>query len=226
MTVSSILLYGSRARGDHYSDSDTDMLLVTDDERSFHHRIDRLSLSYYPESDLMDRAAKGDLFTCHIALEAKAVYDPDHILERIRGAMKLKKSYATEISRAVDLGWYLALYGSEFENQALAARRVTWVARTILISLSAEAGEPKFSYSDLMKMDRYNDLNLLLEQKNLDHIDEETTGAMEDFLIKRGYRPPIPQGTETDFADHFVRTENQVAIQFLDNRHLLESSYT
>lgn len=75
--VRGVLLYGSRARRDHLSDSDLDLLaLVEEPRKSIHAGL--VSLSFYSASQL--RSGIGPLFGAHLARDSRVLWDPQGIL--------------------------------------------------------------------------------------------------------------------------------------------------
>jgi hypothetical protein len=93
-------------------------------------------------------AEAGDLFAGHIALEGKPISDPLDQLGDLRRAFKLRSSYAVEIGHALDFGWFIIRFPKELKP-SLAAKRMIWCVRTILIARSAEAGKPIFAPGEL-----------------------------------------------------------------------------
>jgi hypothetical protein len=142
--ISAVLLFGSRARGDNARGSDTDLLLVSPPGRPRHRSSGNLSMFFYPWPKLVADARQGDLFVCHLTVEAQPIFDPTNRLERLRGEFKLRLSYAEDIARASDVGWLLDRHAEEFEPGTV-ARKMLWCVRTILIARSAERGEPVFA---------------------------------------------------------------------------------
>ena len=144
MSVTAILLFGSLARGDQSERSDTDLLMITGEDETRHISVGYLSMFLYPWHRLKLDAQDGDLFVCHLVYEAKAIFDPDGHLLKLRGAFQLRSEYRREIAQATDLGWFLARFGGGL-NSALQVKRTLWCIRTILIARSAERGAPVFA---------------------------------------------------------------------------------
>ena len=84
MPIYAVALFGSRARGDHDPNSDIDLLLITSERRPRHVIDGNMSLSFYPKAHLSAKAKQGDLFVCHLVMEAKVVYEEDKTFEQIR----------------------------------------------------------------------------------------------------------------------------------------------
>jgi predicted nucleotidyltransferase len=85
MTMSSMFLFGSRAREDHDGGSDTDLLIACEERQPRHVSIGKVSMFFYPWPKLLADAASGELFAGHIALEGKPIQDPLDQLGELRG---------------------------------------------------------------------------------------------------------------------------------------------
>lgn len=165
MAITSMALYGSRARNDHSSDSDTDLFAITNDDRYqmvFHGTT---NIACYPRELAMSRAEGGDLFFLHIVREAIVMYDQDSSFEEMQSAFKLRKTYKDDISRAAELGKALLLNIDSFNNYFFINKRLAWCLRTILIALSAQQQTPVFSAKELSSMFGDKDIELLLSVK-------------------------------------------------------------
>jgi hypothetical protein len=165
MAITSMALYGSRARNDHNADSDTDLFAITDDERYqmvFHGMT---NIACYPRELALSRAAGGDLFFLHIVREAVVMYDHDSSFGEMQSAFKLKDSYHSDILKAAELGAALLQNIETFKNYFFINKRLTWCLRTILIALSAQQNNPVFSAKELATMFGDKKIELLLATK-------------------------------------------------------------
>ena len=165
MAITSMALYGSRARNDNTSDSDTDLFAITNDDRYqmvFHGTT---NIACYPRSLAMSRAEGGDLFFLHIVREAVVMYDPDSSFEKMQSAFKLRDSYKDDILNAAELGIALLINIANFKNYFYINKRLVWCLRTILIALSAERGNPVFSAKELSSTFEDKEIELLLSAK-------------------------------------------------------------
>ena len=80
----SILLYGSRARGDAHDKSDVDLLgIKTDGSITFRKEQKGVTLHEYPFSYLEEKAKSGDLFLLHIVSEALPLSDDLNLLKSL-----------------------------------------------------------------------------------------------------------------------------------------------
>lgn len=223
MSFLSLVLFGSRARGDSGPRSDVDLLLITNEKRPRHAKVETISLSCYPLNNLIHMAESGDLFVLHILQEGKILVDPAGLIDTIRVSFRVKTSYKKEIMAASDLGWMLARFGSEF-SESLTAKRITWCARTILISISAQNGTPIFSISGLKKIKETKEAHHLLMQKD-EALDASAFLSLRTFLENLGLQDPC-QGAKSanDYRDHFLASENDVALNMLNSEYKPDSN--
>jgi len=219
MSILAVALFGSCARGDQITGSDTDLLMVAaEGETPWHSCLGNVSLSYYPYKDLAARAERGDLFLCHILREGRALYDPDRIFDGLRTAFQLRSSYNREIAQAAALGWLLVRFGRNFLAHPVAARRAAWVVRTILIARSAEAGEPRFAAKALADLAPIPETGRLIWQKNGEGLTPRSVRDLRRFLTWAHL--PDPSGALTkpeDNRQQFEATDNAVGLHFLDS---------
>jgi len=218
MTISAVVLFGSRARGDHGDGSDVDLLFVTGGPQPRHRTVSNLSLSLYPLDTLLNRAAGGDLFVCHLVYEAKPIYDPVGEFTRLRAAFRFRESYDREVQHASDLGWLLGRYGAALPNSGLVNRRIAWCVRTILIARSAEHRHPIFSPKALTVFSEDPSVGSLIKQKTaIDPPGPTVLLGLRGFLEKWGESDPAPTADDpADYRELFERTHNDVARGTLD----------
>jgi predicted nucleotidyltransferase len=218
MTISAVALFGSRARGDHGEGSDVDLLFITAEQHPRHRMVSNLSLSLYPITTLLERAADGDLFICHLAYEAKPIYDPAGEFARVRAAFQFRDSYDREVRHASDLGWLLGRFADTLPNSSLANRRIAWCVRTILIARSAERRRPVFSPSELAKFSADSTVaNLILQKSSNAAPSKAVLELLRRFLQKWGAADPAPNARMADeYADLFRDAGNDVGGRTLD----------
>ncbi|OAP38436.1 hypothetical protein AU381_22995 [Sinorhizobium glycinis] len=226
MSIEAIFLYGSWARGDQGEKSDKDLLMVTNEARGYHVTDGHHSMTYYPLSTLKEKAVLGDLFVYHIVLEAKSVLDPNDVLGLLRGLFKPKASYQAEIAHGADMGWFLVHHHHSL-SEGLAAKRIAWSVRTILIAKSAMRGRPVFAPGKLAAFSGFNGTELLIATRH-GSFSEETIGALQSFLEFEGLRDPLgPPASENVWRHHFAQTKNFVGVQLLKrlSEQVLSSPY-
>ena len=226
MAIAATILFGSLARGDQSEGSDTDLLIIDLDDDTRHVSVGHLSLFVYPWRQLAQDAQNGDLFVCHLVREAKALVDPDRYLEKLRDAFQLKSSYADEIGRAEDFGWYLVLYGDEL-NSSLLAKRSLWCIRTILIARSAQRRDPVFAPHQLAEETRSAAVRELLSHRHDPRDDVMVRQVLRSFLETEGLSDADLLNANRDtFRHRFSTTANKVALQTLRQEEGSQLGYT
>jgi hypothetical protein len=107
-SVEAICLFGSVARGADDEWSDIDLLVVGSNPeltptgilRRLPERVkpDRLSLLYYPSTNLTQLYDQGDLFVAHLRREGAILYDKSGVLERtLHGPFQPRMSLKAEV---------------------------------------------------------------------------------------------------------------------------------
>jgi predicted nucleotidyltransferase len=225
MKVAAILVFGSSARADQTEGSDTDLLIINDGDETRHMSVAHVSIFLYPWLRLKLDAQNGDLFACHLVREAKAIFDPDDYLSKLRETFRLKPDYGREISRAIDLGWFLVRFGSRL-NSALQAKRALWCIRTILIARSAERGAPVFAPKLLADQSRSTFARDLLVRRHDRWRDEDMRDCLRLFLRDETTPEPFHEHADhAEFIERFSLTSNKVALQTLQQEERSQSGY-
>ena len=213
MTILAVILFGSRARGDHNAGSDVDLLFITGEPQPRHHAVSKLSLSLYPMDKLLSQAADGDLFVFHLVSEAKPIYDPAGEFIRLQAAFRFRDSYDRDVAQASDLGWLLSRFGDVLPNERLVNRRIAWCVRTILIGRAAEKRRPVFSPAALAAFSQDIAVDGLIRQKSASRPPEpDTLRCLRHFLERWGKPEPVPMAqAPDDYNQAFAMTNNHVA---------------
>lgn len=217
MTISAVALFGSHARGDAEPGSDVDILGITFESRTRHVEMGNVSLYLYPWIYLLDAAGRGDLFLCHIVKEAKALHDPEDRLDQLGGAFVFKESYAEEIRKASDLGWYLATCREALAGPSI-AKRIAWCVRTVLIARSAEQHMPCFAASALAKFSGSDAVRVLISRKDDDRVAPDSPILLRQVLVEFGAAEPFPNGLANTYRAYFKKSANDVALNTLRAR--------
>jgi len=145
----SLVLYGSRARGDHRQSSDVDLLGVTDSGRISKEVAARgASLYNYPFDSLIEKSKNGDLFLLHLCREGKILHDTAGTFERVRESFTFKDSYQSEIREASALIWFLTERPAALSIRK-ARKRLIWGIRTLIIANAAQYQEAIFGSKEL-----------------------------------------------------------------------------
>lgn len=224
MILDALLLFGSRARGDHSDSSDIDLLAITENEKPTVSGCADASLFHYSFDWLQNKASSGDLFVWHLVTEAIAIYDPADNLCALRQEFRFKGDYRKQITQASDVGWLISLLGDEMSAEE-ANRWLAWAVRTISIAHAATLQKPAFSGSALAKVLGYPDVEVLVRQKDKKSFDDAARGLLKSFLVAMGSGEPIHSPYSIDrFRTHFEATRNEVGLIVL-NEPLVGSLY-
>jgi len=225
MVVVATLLFGSLARADHSAGSDTDLLMVSLDKETRHVSVGHLSLFLYPWHQLQQDARDGDLFACHLALEAKPLIDPDNYLAKLQSAFQFRSSYQSEIDRATDFGMYLARFGDEL-NSSLLTKRALWCIRTILIARSAERRDPVFAPQRLAENTQSAAARDLLTNRHVHYESAAVQQMLRSFLKEETMSNEILETADrAHFIERFDATSNKVALQTLRQEEQSRAGY-
>jgi hypothetical protein len=229
MAITSMALYGSRARNDYTADSDTDLFAITNDDRYqmvFHGTT---NIACYPQNLAMSRAEGGDLFFLHIVREAVVIYDPDLSFEKMQSAFKLRASYSDEILKATELGIALLYNLEKFKNYFFINKRLVWCIRTILIALSAENGNPVFSAKELASAFDDNEIESLLSaKKETGYLSDIYKTFRQKFIMYGGrFNEEIPVDLYSQ-ASYFYSQGNTMAEKTIKSiiKNIDENDYT
>lgn len=216
MAVAAVLLFGSLARGDQAEGSDTDLLMINTEDETRHFSRGRVSIFLYPWHQLKSDGGNGDLFVCHLAQEATAIFDPEDYLTKLKGAFRFRSSYESEMKHAADLGWFLARFGANL-NLDLQAKRTLWCIRTILIARSAELRKPVFAPELLAEQTKSEATRQLLLERHHRRDPLALSRSLRTFLEDETAVDPFHQeADERSFKQRFIDTSNRVALKTLE----------
>jgi predicted nucleotidyltransferase len=223
--ISAVLLFGSRARGDNSRGSDTDLLLISPPGTPRHKSSGHLSMFFYPWIKLVADAREGDLFVCHLTLEAKAVFDPTDRLEKLRSAFKLRSNYQREIVQACEVGSLIDRFAEQLTPE-IVARRILWCVRTILIARSAERGEPVFAPAQLAATASSAAAADLLVGRHQRKVDATMRQRFRRFLAEEANDLTTCACVNLDeYERWFERTGNMIGLQTLRSKPNTDGSY-
>lgn len=181
----SLIMYGSRARGDHRLSSDVDLLGITE-TGSITPEISTRGASFYtyPYRNILEGALSGDLFTLHLVEEGKCLHDTLNSFENIKNSFEFRTTYENDIEIAQSVLHYLLL-NKKYSKRAKFRKRLIWAIRTILIARSAEARNPAFSAKMLEDFSGYAGLKRIIDKRNVIDV-SEIFGAAEAIADKFG----------------------------------------
>lgn len=144
----SLILYGSRARGEAEPSSDVDLILAGPGPGLRRPRVSHgVSVHWYSQEWLFDGALAGNLFVYHVAFEGVPLLDPEGFLLKLRESFVQKGSYRSEADEAATV-MKLTMAQSWLHADAV-RRRFFWALRTLLIAEAADRGRPVFSAASL-----------------------------------------------------------------------------
>jgi predicted nucleotidyltransferase len=153
ITMTSLLLYGSFARGDNDAGSDVDLLSVTgrdDPPRKIARK--HVNVTVYSFAKMSAMALEGALFVFHLSSEGIILIDEDSILDRILNELfVLRGSYAPEISFARRLVREIIDRYDSTSNVLFAHTKIAWCARTVFAAVGASNSVPVFSKNSICK---------------------------------------------------------------------------
>lgn len=210
MNVLALLLFGSRARGDQYNNSDIDLLAVTENENPSVTGPPKARLYQYSPSWLEAKALDGDLFIWHLVSEALPIYDPADRLGLLNKQFRFRSNYDEQILNASDVAWMIVRCGAQIPPRT-ANRWLAWSVRTISIARLADQRTPAFSANAIAKALRYSDISTLVSQKDAEAYSLDIGSVLRNFLLIFGADEPSsnPQ-TLQDFRGHFFCSGNQI----------------
>ena len=162
----SLVLYGSRARGDHRQKSDVDLLGVIEDgpiqkEMS----AGGTSLYHYPSKLLMKKAENGDLFVLHLVEEGIVLHDSLDLFKTVKTSFQYKEDYSDEIASGYLVIKFFIERPHLLRGRA-ARKRLVWAIRTILIARCAERRQACFSSTALARVSGIPALKGVIDHRN------------------------------------------------------------
>lgn len=144
--TTSVLIYGSRARGDHTPDSDLDMLILTP-SGGRNLKNDKVSVAIYSSEELSN--ARGTLFGHHLKRDSKIMYDPSNQLAKIvkgLGEVDAERVFA----RSRRLAKVLTCPDQDLPRYTKGLyREARYLLRSCLYAKSIAEGQPSFSVREL-----------------------------------------------------------------------------
>ena len=105
--ILALVLFGSRARGDHDDRSDVDLLALAGHCGPTFSARPGVTISCYPLDHVLRRARSGDLFAFHLVAEGKVLYEREPVFNLVQRAFCFRSDYTREIEMASDVGWFL-----------------------------------------------------------------------------------------------------------------------
>jgi predicted nucleotidyltransferase len=210
--VLGLLLYGSRARGDHRPDSDVDLLAVTVDRRAPTATIGGWRLSTYPQPEVVRRAQLGDLFVLHLVAEGAVLFDRVGVFELMRGAFIFRDQYDREVTLASDVGWFLVRHGHDLEPHRL-NEQMAWCTRTILVARAASDRRAVFSAEALATFAGCPEVVTIIEHRSETTTAPDVRDRFVGVLERFGAPPRSPSRTVAEQRREFETDRNVVGVR-------------
>lgn len=210
--VLSVLLYGSRARGDHDPDSDVDLIAVTADGPSGETASGPFQVSRYPLDLLLRYARSGDLFAFQLTAEAKIVSEVQPVLTAMQSAFRFRVDYSPVIRAASDVGWFLLHHCDAVTETARFNRRMAWCTRNILLARAADERLKVFSASALAEYAGFPEVEQIIRTKRRTVIDPFITEHFRHALQDFGHREPAPLDTIQAELQRFRANRNPAGV--------------
>lgn len=161
----SVVLFGSRARGDHRMRSDVDLLGITDTWVANPKPTRGATMFLYDFNYLLKRAKEGDLFLSHIVHEGQVLHDSARAFSQITKRFQFRESYEDEIRAATAIIKFIVAADVLVDNLAI-RKRVVWAMRTILIARAASTQCAIFSSSGLAAKFKIEGLEKVIDDRS------------------------------------------------------------
>lgn len=207
-----LLLYGSRARGDHDAHSDVDLTAITSKHAPERVTFGRNATIAYPLDHALRVARSGGLFAYHLVSEAKVVFETEPIFVRIQQAFRFRDDYTPVIRMCSEAGWFLLRHRESAVNPRKFNQAVAWCTREMLIARAATERLPIFSADGLAEFVGCSAVASVIRSKRNAVIEPATVRAFEDILREFGAteRTPLPPLASAD--ERFRAARNSAGV--------------
>ena len=180
----SLILYGSRARGDHRHKSDVDLLGITEAGAIGREPPVRgANLHLMSHLSFKAKCERGDLFACHIVKEGKALSYVGKFFASASESFIFKASYSKEIEEATLIALFISAHDRFDASDKKVRKRLFWAFRTLIIAASAEERVPSFGSRDLEEYSGITDLKAMIDQRTT--LDREVTQKLFKLLVNK-----------------------------------------
>jgi hypothetical protein len=193
-SITCVLLYGSRARGDHDAHSDVDLAAITSKPTPERVMLGRTMTTASPLDHALRVARSGGLFVYHLVSEAKVVFETEPVFARIQRAFRLRDDYTPVIGMCSDAGWFLVRHRESAVNPRKFNQAMAWCTREMLIARAANERLPVFSADGLADFVGCRAVASVIRSKRNGFINPATVRAFQEILREFGAteRPQLP----------------------------------
>lgn len=205
MTIAALLLYGSRARGDHDDDSDVDLLAIG---ASHHGGRPAGAIPVYPLDHVLRRARSGDLFALHLVAEGRVVFEREPVFVKLQRAFCFRADYGPVIRQASDVGWFLVHHRDEVADEVRFNQRMAWCAHTMIAARAANERRPLFAARALARYAGSDAVSAVIGAKRDGTVDPTVVGRFREVLAAFGGPEPVALPSLAAERDRFEVARN------------------
>jgi len=207
-----LLLYGSRARGDHDASSDVDVTAITAGERAEQVTIARVTTMAYPLDDALRAARSGSLFAFHLVSEGKVLFESPRVFGRIQRAFRFRDDYTPVIEMCSEAGWFLLHHREKATDARRFNQAVAWCTREMLIARAATERSPVFSADGLAGLVGCSAVASVIRGKRSAVIDPVVLRDFRAILGEFGAPEPKTQPMLSSAAHRFRAARNSAGV--------------
>lgn len=190
-----LVLYGSRARGDHDERSDVDLLAIAAGGPPAVVTRDGLTVSRYAVDHLLRRARSGDLFALHLVSEGTVIYERAPVFAQMKRAFRYRSEYWPEIAMASDVGWFLVHHHERAADGRRLNGRMAWCTHTMIAARAAMARQPVFSAAGLAAYSGSGAVASVIGSRRSATVDPAVVDQFRHVLVRFGGPEPEPLET-------------------------------
>lgn len=190
-----LVLYGSRARGDHDERSDIDVLALAAEGPPAVVTRECLTVSRYAVEHVLRRARSGDLFAYHLVTEGKVLYERAPVFAAVQRAFRHRSDYWPEITMASDVGWFLLHHHERAVNGLGLNGRMAWCTHTMIVARAAMARQPVFSAAGLASYSGSAAVASVIRSRRSPTVDPTVLDLFRHVLVRFGAPEPEPLAT-------------------------------
>ncbi len=207
-----LLLYGSRARGDHDAYSDVDLTAITSNHTPERVTIGPSTTMAYPLDHALRAARSGSLFAFHLVSEGKVLFETEPVFARVQQAFKFRDDYTPVIKMCSEAGWFLLRHHERAVNTRKFNQAIAWCTREMLIAKAANERSPVFSADGLAEFAGCSTVASVIRSKRNSVIDPVVVREFRDILGEFGVPEPTQMPTLTSAEGWFRAARNSAGV--------------